>query len=199
MSTDPNHDLLRLGGITEGGFAPAIGLTKDLRCHAQTGHRGVAGESDQRSSTFTRGTGKTDGLGALGFDAGDHYQGKPPTSQKLLCATQAVLSVARSDENRTFFPERTSNSSKSVDPNRSLTLSDGGVTRCPQYCSCSALRHPYSQSAAWQSSSGKNRIERIDSCRDRFRCPVRNWGGIGKALLDECANGGIAVGHGSAE
>src|SRR5205807_68709 len=94
--------------------------------------------------------------------------------QKLLCPPQPVFPVARSDQNRAFFPEWTGNRSEPIDPHRSLTLGDGRVTRCSQYSGRSTLRHPDRQPSARQSASGKDRIERIDSRGDRFRRPMRS-------------------------
>jgi hypothetical protein len=155
----------------------------------------VAGESDERASAFARGAGESHGLGAFGLDAGDYHQCESTTAQELFRPAQPVLSAARSDENRAFFPERTGNRSQSIDPHCSLALGNGRVTRCSQHSGRSTLRHPDSQSSARQSVAGENRIERIDSSCDWLRRPVGDRGGIGKLMLDECADGGGAIGH----
>src|SRR5437762_1576460 len=195
---DADHYFLCLGGIAEGSFSPAIGVAQDLRRHAQTRHRCVGSESDERASSLARGARESHRLGAFGLDPGEHHQCKSSTAKQFLRSTESVLSAARPKENRALFPERTSNGAKAIDPYRSFTLGDGGVAGSTEHCRRSTLRHPDSQSAAGQAMSGKNRIECFDASPHWFRRPVGDRCSIWKSMLDECADGGVSVRHSSA-
>jgi hypothetical protein len=46
--------------------------------------------------------------------------------------------------------------------------------------------------------SGKNCVEYLDACRHRLSGPMGDRCRIRKSMLDECADGGVAVGHSSA-
>src|SRR5438045_7653052 len=63
---DADHYFLCLGGIAAGSFSPAIGVAQDLRRHAQTCHRCVGSESDERASSLARGAREPHRLGPLG-------------------------------------------------------------------------------------------------------------------------------------
>jgi hypothetical protein len=115
--------------------------------------------------------------------------------EELLRPAQPVLSISWTNEDRTFFPEWTSDGAESIDPDRSLTLGDGGVTGCSQDSGGSALWHPDGETTAGQTMSGKNRIESIDPGCHRLSGPMGDRRCIGKSMLDECADGGIAIRH----
>jgi hypothetical protein len=72
------------------------------------------------------------------------------------------------------------------------------MTGGPEYRGRSALWHPDSQSSTGKSTAGQDRVESIDTSRNGLRRPVGNRRSIGKAMLDEGANGGVAIRHGSA-
>ena len=156
-------------------------------------------ESDERATAFASGAGETHRLGTLWLDAGNHHQSESSAAKELLGCAEPVLAGARTHQDRTFFPEWTGDSTESIDPDRSFTLRDGGTAGGAKNRRRTTLRHPDSQPRARKTVSGKNRIEGIYSCRDRFCCPMCNWCGIGKPLLDQRSNGRIAVGHSSAE
>jgi hypothetical protein len=153
----------------------------------------VRGESDEGATSFARGAGEPHRLGALGLDAGDDYQREPSTAEKLLCSTKSVLPVAWANEDRALLPEWASDGAEPVYPDRSLALGNSGVTRGSQNGGCTTLRHPYGESPAGQTVSGQNRIESFDPRCHRLRGPVGNRRRIWKSMLDECANGGVAI------
>src|SRR5215208_1464687 len=109
-----------------------------------------------------------------------------------------MLPSSWSNEDRTFFPERTCHSAKPVDPDSALSLGDRSVTSRSQDRGRSTLRHPDRESATWETVTGENRIKCIDARRHRLRGPVGNRSRIGKPMLDECADGGISIRHSSA-
>src|SRR6266446_761183 len=192
---DPDHCLLRFGWIAERVFSPAVALAQDLRGHSKARHRRVRCENDHRAASFARGAGEPHCFRARGLDAGDHYKRESSAAQKLLCPTESVLSIARAHEDRSLFPEWTGDGAEPVDPDRSLTLGDGGVTRGPQHCCRSPLWHPDGEPSTRETVSGKNCIEYLDARRHRFGGPVSDRCRIWKSMLDERANGGVAVGH----
>jgi hypothetical protein len=159
----------------------------------------VTGQTDERSSTFSCSTRESDRLGAFGLDTGNDNQRKSTAAQQFLRSTQTVLSRAWSEQNRTFLPEWTGDRSQPIDPRCSFALSDGRVTRCSQYSGCSTLWHPDRQSSTRQPMSWQNGIERVDSCRDWLRGPMCDRGGIRKPMLDERADGSVAIRHLPAE
>src|SRR5882672_10270110 len=177
---DPDHCLLRFGGIAERVFSPAVTLAQDLRGHSKARHRPVRCENDHCAASFARGAGEPHRFRALGLDAGDHYKRESSAAKKLLRPTESVLSIARAHEDRSLFPEWTG---------------DGGVTRGPQHCCRSPLRHPDSEPSTRETASGKNCIEYLDARRHRFGGPVSDRCRIWKSMLDERANGGVTVGH----
>jgi hypothetical protein len=152
-------------------------------------------ESDERSSSLTRGAGESHRLGTLGLDTSDHDERESSALEELLRPTESVLSTPWANEDRAFFPERTSDGAESIDPDRSFALSDGGVTGCSQNSGGSALWHPDSESTARQTMSGENRIESIDAGCHRLGGPMGDRSCIGKSMLDERAYGGISIRH----
>ncbi len=190
-----DHYFLRFGRITKWSLSPPISLTQDLRSHSQARHRCLRSQSDQRATSFACGAGKSHRLGALGLQASDHDQRKPSAAEKLLSSTKSVLPIAWTHEDWAFFPEWTGDGAQSVDPDRSLALGDGGVTRGSKDGGRPTLRHPDCESSARQASSGQNRIDRFDPRCHRLRGPMGDRCRIWKSMLDEGANGGIAIEH----
>src|ERR1700704_3944045 len=143
----------------------------------------MSGESDERAATFARGAGEPDCLGALGLDARYHYEPESSAAKQLLRSTQSVLSIARTHQNRSLFPEWASDGAESVDPDRPFALGDGGVTSSSENRGRAALRHPDCESSTRQTTSWENRIERVDARCHRFRCPVSDRCRIWKSML----------------
>src|SRR6266576_4332752 len=104
---DPDHCLLRFGGIAERVFSPAVALAQDLRGHSKARHRSMGCENDHRAASFARGTGKPHRFRALGLDAGDDDERESSAAEKLLRPPQSMLSIARAHEDRSLFPEWT--------------------------------------------------------------------------------------------
>jgi hypothetical protein len=115
--------------------------------------------------------------------------------EELLRPTQPVLSIPGANEDRTFFPEWARDGAESIDPHSSLALSDGGVTGCSQDSGGSPLWHPDGEATAGQTMSGENRIESIDPGCHRLSGPMGDRRCIGKSMLDERADSGIAIRH----
>ena len=191
----PDHRFLRLGGIAEWSLSPAVALAQDLRCHAEARHRRVRCESDQRTASFVRGAGEPHRLGALGLQARDDDERESSAAKKLFCPTKSVLSIPRAHEDRSLFPEWTGDGAEPIDPDRSLTLGNGGVTCSPQHRCRSTLWHPDGQPSPGKTATWKNCIEYFDARSHRFRGPMGDRCRIRKSMLDEGADGGVAVGH----
>src|SRR3990170_944622 len=155
----------------------------------------MRGERDERPSTFARRARETHRLRAFGLDAGNHHQRDPSRAQQLLRASQPVLSVARANQDRTLSPERARDSAEPIDPDRPLSAGNRRMTGGSQNSARSSLWHPHSEPPPGETSPGKNLVEHFDSRRDRLGCPVGDGGRIGKTMLDECPEGGVAFGH----
>jgi len=158
----------------------------------------VRGESDERAASFTRRTRQSHRLRPFRLDTGDYDERESTAAQKFFGATQSVLAIPRSHQNRTFFPERSRDSAKAIDPDRALTLRNGGMTSRSEHRCRSTLWHPDGEPSARQAVSWQDSIERADPRRHRLRSPVCNRCCIGKSMLDEGAKGSILIGHSSA-
>ena len=198
MGADANHHFLRFGGIAERIFSPPVALPQDLRGDSQARHRRVRCENHHRASSFARGAGEPHRLCALGLEARDDDERETSAAEELLRSTEPVLPIPRSHEDRPLFPEWTGDGAESIDPDRSLALGDGGVTRCAQHRGRSTLRHPDGEPSTRKTMSGKNCIEYLDARRHRLCGPMGDRCRIRKSMLDEGADGGVAVRHSSA-
>ena len=174
-----------LGWISKGSALPVVTVWKNPRDEPEARHGRVSGERNERRSPFTRRAGKPHHLRSCGFGSRENDDPEPSTPKKLFRCTERVPTIGRPHEDGTFLPELPGDCPQSIDPGRALPSGCGRVAGGAEDGGGAALGHPYRQSSPRQPASRQNRIEQLDTCRDRLCSTMSDRSCIRKSLLEE--------------